>query len=417
MKLKSPWKKTTDLIPCGVQTLSKMPNKHVEGVYPIYIEEGQGCYVFSKGRRYIDYPCSLGAILLGHNYYEVSQAIRKQLDKGIIFSLPSFMETELAEELKEMFPYADKFRFLKTGSEATSAAVKIARAYTGRDNVGYCGFHGWHDWYTVNTQKNAGIPKDYLKYTKAFKYNDIESVKKILDKNTAALILEPYIYEAPGDFLSQLISCAHANGTLVLFDEVVTGFRTFNYSAANLFNVTPDISCFGKAMANGLPISVVCGKKDIMNVLEDDCFVSSTFGGELLSIAAALATIRVLKTQNVIEHIYEMGDLLKGAYNDTAEKLGIETRCVGFPNRTMFMFPTNVHKGLFWQECIKDGVFFGYAQFISFSHRDSEICYTIEVIKNALKVVQENWDNPIKKMEGKVPAEVFRLVATKETNG
>jgi len=353
--------------------------------------------------------------LLGYCYPEIDKAIIQQLYKGTLFTLPSILETKLAERLNKLIPCAEQMRFLKTGSEATSAAVKIARAYTGREKIIVCGYHGWHDWYTVSTPKNKGIPVRYKDLVVKAEYNNLESFEIHLKKeDVACVILEPYIYDAPKDlFLNKLINMAHKYGTLVIFDEVVTGFRTLEYSAQKFFKATPDLACFGKAMANGLPISVVCGKKEFMKELEGDCFVSSTFGGELLSIAASLAVLDVLDKYGVVGHIYQMGSQLKDTYNLYARELDIDTKCIGYPNRTMFMFPTGDHKGLFWQECIKEGVLFGYAQFINYSHAKVHIDDTLDTVRQALKTVKKNWKNPRKAINGKPPQEVFRLVATR----
>jgi glutamate-1-semialdehyde aminotransferase len=417
LKSKKRWKETLKYISSGVQTLSKQPDKFVFGQYPIYLERGQGAYVYDEhDSKFIDYPLGLGAILLGHSYPDIKQAIAYQLDRGTLFTLPSFLETELAKKLNKLIPCAEKVRFLKTGSEADSAAIKIGRAYTGKDHIAYCGYHGWHDWYTVDTQKNLGIPKEQKNLIHKFEYNNIESLVDILKNyDVGVVILEPYIYDLPQNmFLHQLVGAAHKYGAIVVFDEVVTGFRTKDFSAQKYFKVTPDLSCFGKAMANGLPISVVCGKKEIMKVLEGDCFVSSTFGGELLSIVSTLATIKVLEDEKAIDSIWNYGTMLKDGYNDIASDLELDTSSVGCPSRTMYKFPSGDHKSLFWQECIKRGVLFGYAQFISYSHREEEILYTLDVVKEALKVVKKNWKNPLRALRGKAAKEVFRMVCTKE---
>ncbi len=230
------WEKTLSLIPDGVQTLSKMPSKHVDDVYPKYITKGQGAMVWgSDGKEYVDYPCGLGAILLGHNYPATTQAIKDQMTKGLLFSLPNELETELAAKICDKIPSAEMVRFLKTGSEACSAAVKIARAYTGRNSIVCCGYHGWHDWYNWTTTKNRGVPKQNVRQAT---YNDIESFK-ITDK-TAAVIMEPYILDEPKpDFLNQVRKLCKKNGALLIFDEVVTGFRTKKWSAQLIMTLSP----------------------------------------------------------------------------------------------------------------------------------------------------------------------------------
>jgi glutamate-1-semialdehyde 2,1-aminomutase/spore coat polysaccharide biosynthesis protein SpsF len=415
-KSKRDFKKSANLIPCGVQTLSKMPNKFVEGVYPIYLEWGKGAYVGDHTSRFIDYPLGLGAILLGHAYPEVVKAVQIRLADGNLFICPSILETQLAEKLKELIPCAEMSRFLKTGSEATSAAVKIARSFTNREHIAICGYHGWHDWFTVSTPKNKGIPKVYGNFVHKFEFNNLQSLKDITDKyKLAAVIMEPCIFDEPKDrFLDKVKDLVHENGGLLIFDEVVTGFRTLFYSAQKYFQVTPDLATFGKDMANGIPISVVCGKKKYMKELEGDCFVSSTFGGDLLGIVGALETIKVLEDNPVLEDIWYHGNYLKDGYNEIAQGLDVESECKGYPNRTFFTFPTGVHKSLFWQECIRRGVFFGWANFISYSHREREILYTLDVVQEALKVVKANWKKPLKALKGNPAAEVFRLVAEKK---
>jgi len=396
-----------------------MPSKYVEGVYPIFIERGKGCHVWdNQDTPYIDYPNALGAILLGYSYPAVNEAIKDQLNYGTIFTFPSILEGVLAEKLTQIIPCAEMVQFLKTGSDATSAAVKVARAYTGKDHVAFCGYHGWHDWFTVNTPKNKGIPSEYVKYTHKFVFNDIKSLEKIFEEVNAgvgAVILEPCIWEEPKDgFLSKVKKLCQKHGAVLIFDEVVTGFRFPGFSAQKFFKVTPDLSAFGKAMANGMPISFVCGKKEIMEVLKGDCFISTTFGGELLSIVAALATIKVLETEPVFDKFWYLGNYLKDGYNEIAKELGLDTKCIGYPNRTMHTFPTAEHKGLFWQECVKRQVIFGYAQFINYSHNQADIDYTLDVVREALKVLKKNWKDPKKALEGNPPAEVFRLLVEKD---
>lgn len=409
------WIKTCNLIPDGVQTLSKMPSKHVEGVYPTYIDRAKGPYIYCGDKRYIDYPLGLGSIILGHADDDVNQAVKEQLDKGTIFSLPNYAETLLAEKICNLIPCAEMVRFLKTGSEACSAAVKIARAYTGRKKILCCGYHGWHDWYNATTPKNRGTHSTSVKQ---FKYNDAEGLKKLMSDKVAAVIMEPYVLDEPkGAFLKTVQKLCKDNKALLIFDEVITGFRTLGFSAQKLFEITPDLTCLGKAMGNGMPISAVCGKKDIMQVLENDCFVSSTFGGELASIAAALATLDVVERENVPRHIELMGSRLKEGFNQLASHLNLSDhiKCIGYPCRTFFKFPTETHKSLFWQECLGRGVFFGYAQFISYAHKMPELDTTVEVMGEALRLARKYWDKPEEYLQGKPAEETFRLVAQNET--
>lgn len=403
------WKRQIKYIPDGVQTYSKMPDKHVEGVYPKMIHHAQGAYVYDyEGNKYVDYPCALGAIILGYRHPVVRDAVLSQLNKGILFSLPNDMEGKVAEKIVDLIPCAEKVKFVKTGSEATSAAVKIARAYTGKDNIVCMGYHGWHDWYNVTTPKNKGVPHRLKAFCKQAKYNDLEGVKRHVTKNTAAIILEPYIYDAPKDgFLEKLEEYCRNNNILMIFDEVVTGLRTPGGSAQKYFNVTPDLACFGKPFANGLPLGIVCGKADLMDVTKKDCFVSSTFGGELLSLAACDAVLDFWRKNNVDEQIATYGMMLKKGFNQIANTLD-GTECVGFPCRTFFKFPTEAHKSLFWQECIKRGVLFGYAQFINYAHNGPVMDETLTAMRDAMEIVKDYWENPERGLHGNTAQETFR---------
>lgn len=408
------WEYQKTVTPNGCQTLSKMPERHVNGVYPKFIERAQGAFVYADGKEYIDYPLGCGPIILGHNNPVVNKAVEQQLKIGACFSLPNPLEAEVASQLVDIFPSIESVRFLKTGSEATSAAVKIARAFTQRENIICCGYHGWHDWYNCTTPKRDGVPSLMRKLCKQAKYNDINSFKNKINSNTAAVILEPYILEAPKDgFLHEVEALCRENGALLIFDEVVTGLRTLGGSAQHQFGVIPDLTCLGKAIGNGMPIACVGGRREIMDVLLGDCFVSSTFGGELLSLAAAWATLKFWKMNNVDERINEAGQVLKSTFNSICGSMGLDAKCIGYPNRTFFVFPTEEHKSLFWQECLKQGVLFGYAQFISYAHTQQVINKTCSVMQEALVTVKSAWDNPSSRLEGDCAAATFRLVAVR----
>ncbi len=393
------WKKTLSLIPEGVQTLSKRPCCYVDDVYPKYIDRGQAAYVFTDDERYIDYTMGLGAVLLGHSYQTVTDAVCSQAKKGVLFGLPNYAETVLAEKICEIVPCAEMVRFVKTGSETTSAAVKIARAYTNRPHVIACGYHGWHEWYNWTTPNNAGCAPQPVTRVE---YNDYVMIDRIFDSNSvAAVIMEPYILEKPKHgFLKLVRSLCDRKGAVLIFDEVITGFRTKTGTAQKFFDVTPDLTCLGKALGNGFAIGCVCGKRELMKVLEDKCFVSSTFGGELTGIAAGLAVIEAIERGGVIQHIWEMGQLLKDGFNNAAQALDLDAECIGYPCRTKFVFPTDVHLSLFWQECLKRGVFFGHAQFISYAHDKFILEKTLDVVRESLEVVAGRWDEPKQLLRG-----------------
>lgn len=418
LKLKE---KAQELIPSCSQTFSKSPSQFIRGVSPVFLERGKGSHIWDvDGNEYIDYAMALGPIILGHNYPVVTGAVKKILEKGITFTLPHRLENELAELLCEVIPCAEMVRFGKNGSDATSGAVRLARAFTGRDKIACCGYHGWQDWYIVTTTRNKGIPEEVKKLTLTFEYNRIETLEKIFNDNSkqiACVIMEPVgIIEPQDNFLQKVKDLTHKNGALLIFDEVVTGFRFALGGAQEYFKVTPDLACFAKAMGNGFPIAAVVGKREIMKLFEE-VFYSFTFGGEIVSIAAAIATIKELKNKNGFQHLWEQGRKIKDGYNVFVKELGLSevTQCIGFPPRTIITFRNRkgknlVLKSLFQQECIKRGILFTGSHNICFSHSNKDINYALKVYSTVLKIMKEAIKkNKVKKMlKGKPVEPVFR---------
>lgn len=408
------WDRVQRYIPNGTQTLSKAPNRYVNGVYPKLLVKGLGCRVQDvEGKWYTDFICGLGPIILGYHDEYVDNAVKESIDSGqVLLSLPHPLEGEVAELLNKYIPSAEKTKFFKTGSEAMSAAVKVARAYTNRTKVLVCGYHGWHDWYTASTDKKAGIPKILEEYVSKFEYNNLEDLEnKLKSCDIAAVILEPVVYDWPNkDYLKELITYAHIYGALVIFDEIVTGFRFGLGGVQKLYGVIPDLSCFSKAMGNGYPIAALVGKEEYMEVYErPDFFISGTFGGDLIGLSAAKAVVKTLESTNVLGNMWMNGLILRNRFNELCKTLELEdVECFGGPPRTRFDFPSILHKSLFWQECVKRGILFGYSNFIQKCHTTSIIDNTLNVCEDALKIVKENWNNP--KLEGDVPVEVFKRV-------
>jgi glutamate-1-semialdehyde 2,1-aminomutase/spore coat polysaccharide biosynthesis protein SpsF len=251
---------------------------------------------------------ALGPIILGHNYPSVTDAVMQQMQDGTTFSLPHPLEVELAEMLVDIIPCAEMVRFAKNGSDATSGAVRLARAYTGRDIIACCGYHGWQDWYIGTTTRNRGVPKVVQELTVPFEYNNIESLKRIFSEHpgqVAAVIMEPFGVEEPRDgFLQEVRDLALHDRALLIFDEIITGFRLALGGAQEYFGITPDLACLGKAMGNGYPIAAVVGPSEIMQLF-DEVFFSFTFGGETVSLAAAIATISEMRQKDVIGYDFQ----------------------------------------------------------------------------------------------------------------
>lgn len=417
------WQRATKVIHGGTQTASKNPDQFVYGVYPIYLQSGKGSHVFDvDGHEYIDFPCALGAIFLGHGYAPVVEAMQKQAQEGVIFSLIHPLEVELAELLVEAIPGADKVKFFKNGADATNAAVRIARAYTGREKIAFCGYHGWQDWFIISTEKNKGVPKVLKEHIHKFEYNKLETLQKIFEDNKdqiAAVIMEPMTFDEPKDnFLEKVKNLAHQQGALLIFDEMVTGFRFGLGGAQAHFGVIPDLSSFGKSVANGMPLSIIVGKEEIMSKTED-LFMSTTFGGEAVSLAAAVATIKEMKQKDVVRHIWKIGAKFKEGYNALAKNIGVNTESNGYPPLQRLFFKdaqgkiSAEIKSLFLQETIKRGVLLGNVVIFNYSHTEEDIDQTLQACEAALRIIKEATDKGNVKdlIEGKLAGEVFRQKA------
>ncbi|PKM52703.1 MAG: aspartate aminotransferase family protein [Firmicutes bacterium HGW-Firmicutes-7] len=306
-------KKAIEIIPVAAQTYSKSFRYFIKGESPLFIERGDGAMVWDiDGNQFLDFVCALGPITIGYNNVEINQAIIQQLEKGIVFSQPSPIEYQLARKLTQIIPGVEMVRFMKNGSDVTTAAIRLARAYTGRDMIAVCGYHGMHDWYIGATPNSLGVPKVVSDLTQEFIYNDIKSLENLLkvqEKSFAAIILEPIQFDGPsGDFLKMVRDLAREHGAILIFDEVVSGFRYALGGAIELYGVIPDLVAMGKGVANGMPLSILAGKKDILELIETKkVFISTTFGGECLSIAAALKTIEILEKPESYKHIWNLG--------------------------------------------------------------------------------------------------------------
>ncbi len=413
--------RATGLIPAYSQTLAKGPTQYVRGVAPKYLVRGEGCHVWDvDGNEYIDYNMGVGPISLGYGYRRVDKAIKRQLKDGITFSLVHPLEVEVAELIREVVPNAEAVRYSKTGAEVTSAAVRLARAYTGRDKVLCCGYHGWHDWYVGTTARSRGVPQPVKALVQSFPYNDLDAVQTLLDQDTACVILEPMIFDLPkNDYLFKLKELCHRNGSLLIFDEMWTGFRLALGGAQEYFVVEADLACFSKAIANGMPLSVLTGRWEIMRLLGEDVFFFSTFGGEALSLAAARATIQELRDLDVPEYLALQGHRLQAGYNQIAAELGIGhyTHCQGHPCRTLVVFDTQAGdplllKSLVQQEMIKRGILWSGFHNLSFSHSDRDIDYTLDVYREVLSLLKQAVENDtvVRQLRGEPVQPMFRKV-------
>ncbi|MBI9074769.1 MAG: aminotransferase class III-fold pyridoxal phosphate-dependent enzyme [Desulfatibacillum sp.] len=414
--------KAEKLIPSASQTFSKCSTQFVRGAAPVFLQKGSGSHVWDvDGNEYIDFPMALGPVILGHNYPAVTQAAIDQARDGIVFSLPHPLEVEVAQLLVDIIPCAEMVRFGKNGSDVTSGAVRVARAYTKRDMIAFCGYHGWQDWYIGTTTRNRGVPEATAALTKGFTYNNLDSLKSLFEKypgKIAAVIMEPVGLIPPiEDFLQGVKNLAHENGALLIFDEVITGFRLALGGAQEYFGVLPDLACVGKAMANGFPISAVVGRAPVMELF-DEIFFSFTFGGETVSLAAAKATINELMDPKVYLHLWELGQILKDGVTVLANefKLQDHIKCQGLDPRTLVSFTDKngeeslVLKSLFQQECLKRGVLFSGGQNICYSHSYGDIEHTLRAYRAAMEILADAIikDDVASRLEGKPVEAVFR---------
>jgi glutamate-1-semialdehyde aminotransferase len=421
------YERALNSIPLASQTFSKSAMNFPRRASPLFLERGQGAYVWDyDGNKYIDYVLGLMPIVLGYCDPDVDDAIRKQLNNGIIFSLPSDLEIQLAEKLTELIPCAEMARFGKNGSDVTSAAIRLARAYTGRDRIAVCGYHGWHDWYIGTTARNLGVPKSVQDLSSKFIFNDLDSLEHLFktDPNGfAAVILEPTGTCEPEDgFLEGIRELCDQYGVVLVFDEIVTGFRVDMGGAQRKYGVTPDLATFGKAMANGMPISAIVGKREIMKLM-DNIFFSGTFGGETLSLAAALATITKLEKINAPEVFERTGRNIRDAVqniitdfelDDIVSVAGVDW----WPRIVVDAYGKNSQiemTTLLRQELIKQGIFMGGGFNLSIAHNDeSVIAETLQDIHQSFEKFSTylKAGNPMSNLQGELIKPVFQVRST-----
>jgi glutamate-1-semialdehyde 2,1-aminomutase/spore coat polysaccharide biosynthesis protein SpsF len=408
------WERATNVIPLGTQTFSKTPGQFVRGATPMYLSRGRGARVWDvDGNEYLDYPMALGPVILGYAEPVVDDAIRAQLHDGITFTLPHPLEVDVAERIVSMCPGVEMVRFGKSGSDAVSAAVRAARALTTRDRVVVTGYHGWHDWFIGSTTRSAGVPRAVGQLTSAIAFSDQAAIETALSSDdVAAVVIEPSGAEVPpAGYLQWLIETAHRHGTLVVFDEVITGFRLAPGGARQRYGVAPDFSCYGKALGNGMPISAVAGRRSVMGIFEE-IFFSGTHGGEALSLAAARAVLDFVADGRVLSDIESTGVRLQQGLRDLVVRYGLDSivRISGEPQRTVVSFPGAdelVHKSVVQQFLVERGILFNGSMFICHRHTVLDIDQTLDAFTDAFAALASDVD-PRKLLTGPPAEAVFR---------
>ncbi|MEO7299277.1 MAG: aminotransferase class III-fold pyridoxal phosphate-dependent enzyme [Verrucomicrobiota bacterium] len=398
-------KRAEKLIPGCSQTFSKGPTQFMQGVAPNFIAKAKGAHVWDvDGNRYLDYILGLGPIILGHGYPAVQEAVIAQMENGLSYSLPHTLEVEVAELLAELIPCAEMVRFAKNGSDVTTAAVRVSRGFTRRDKVACCGYHGWQDWFIGSTSRNLGVPEAVRKLTVTFSYNDLAALHRVFHDHPneiACVILEPVTFNLPSaGYLEGVKELCRKNGALLVFDEVVTGFRIDLRGAQGYFGVTPDLACFGKGIANGFPLAAITGRAEVMRLFTE-VFFSTTHGGEALSLAAGLTTINEMRSKDVIGHLKKVGQKLKDETNRLAAQHGIarNVECAGLPAWTTLRFcdaegkASPALRSLFQQEALKRGLLTHGNHMLSFSHDDAIIEFTLRAYGEIFAILAEALGN------------------------
>ena len=440
------YKRAIKIIPGGSQTFSKGPSQFTNNFAPKYLKKGKGCKVWDEDNNvYVDYVMGCQPLILGYSDKDVNNAVQKQLKIGSTFSLMNKLEIDVAELLVKHIPSAEMVRFGKNGGDATTIAIKIARAVTGKQKVAFCGYHGWHDWFIASTDKSNGIPNFNKELVYSFEYNNLNSLEKIFEKNRdeiACVIMEPITVPEPkcftnncknivckssnickkNNFLHQVKKICEKNNSLLIFDEVVTGFRYSVGGAQEYYNVTPDLTALAKGISNGIPLSAIVGKKEYMKLLGDDVFFSFTYGGECLGLAAAKACITKLISKKVPNHLRTIGHYYKNNLNKIIKNYQLEhvLSCDGHPCRSIVTIKdTGNYKNLeiktfIQQELFRRGILWAAYHSLSFMHKKKDINKTLKAFDETLellaKIIKGNL-NINSKIEGDLVSPVFRKIS------
>lgn len=421
--------KIHQLIPGGCHTYAKGDDQFPE-FYPPYIERGAGCRVWDvDGNEYIEYGMGLRAVTLGHAYPAIVMAACQQMWKGSNFARPAAIELEAAEAFLKVVPGAEMVKFAKNGSDVTSAAIKLARAYTGRDMVGICIDHPFFsvdDWFIGTTAINAGIPQAIRDLTVGFHFNNIDSVRVLFDQypgQLACLIMEVEKND-PVDlrFLQEVQQFCKSNGTLFILDEMITGFRWHLGGAQTLYNIVPDLSTFGKGMGNGFAIAALAGKREIMELgglyhdQERVFLLSTTHGAENQALAAFIAVVKEYEEKDIIGHMQEQGERLRAGLEQSIAAHGLQGYvgihgfpvCLVFSTRDQHKQASQAFRTLLMQELIKRGVI-APSLVLSYAHKAADIDQTINVFDAALSVYRHAIEDGIEKyLEGEAVQPVYR---------
>jgi len=384
------------LIPWGTQTNAKRPYPAFDDVMPKYIVRGKGCRLWDmEGKEYIDYRLALGPVTLGYCYDAVDEAVRAQLAKGVLFSMASPIELDLARLVHAMVPNAEMVRFMKTGADANACNVRIARAVTQRDMILMTGYHGYPDWFATDESPVNGVPEFMKEYVKIIPWGNCEEADRLMriyGERLACVISIPYDFneDTSGTYIRFLREKTREYGILLVLDEVLTGFRLAKGGAQEYFGVDADLASYAKAMANGFPLSAYVGRRQYMQTL-NGFRMTTTYAGEALSIAASIATLTIMQQEPVHEHIWAMGRRLMAGFERMAKDLGVAGHAAGLPPASFLKFDHadpeyhNRLEYLWHRELYREGIFINPRWFISYSHKAGDIDESLEKASRALR--------------------------------
>ncbi len=425
------WNKAKKIIPGGTQLLSKRSERFLPGLWPAYFKKAKGVYVWDlDNKKYTDMSyMGIGACVLGYADPDVNRAVKKVIDAGSMSTLNSPEDIELVELLLKMDPWAGMVRLGRSGGEACAIAIRIARAYTGKDKVAFCGYHGWHDWYlaaNLADDKNLdgqllpglkpkGVPRGLVGTAIPFNYNKIEELQKIVKENDIGVIIMEAVreHEPENDFLKKVREIADKINAVLIFDEITSGFRIKTGGAFQKYKVIPDIVIYGKAMGNGYPISAVVGKREVMDAAQET-FISSTFWTERIGPAAALATIKKFQKESVASHLVKMGERITKGWEKAAAKHGLKLETHGIAPLTSFSLKygddSQALHTLFNQEMLEKGYLVTKAVYLSLAHNETIIDKYLELVDQTFAILRKAIDagNVRKLLKGDIAYSDFK---------
>lgn len=409
-------KKAHELIPAGAHTYSRTDEVFPENA-PRVFDHTKGVYAWDvDGNKFLDFGMACRSVTVGYDFDRISEAAIKMIHNGNTASKASKVEVDAAQTMVDLIPWVDMVKFAKNGSTVTSAATKLARAYTGRKYIVRCkehSFFSYDDWFIGNTVVNAGIPEEIQKLTLQFNYNDIDSVKRVFEAykgEVACLIMEPVEFEEPkNNFLQEVGKLCKEYGVVYILDEMISGFRWDLQGACKYYGVEPDLVTYGKGMANGFSVTALGGKREIMELgglipgKERVFLISTTHGAEMSGLGAFIETVKVYKELNVTDHIWAMGKKLCSGLTDIAKDLNIEgyfklQGAVCSPNMVFCDKegnPSLEYKTVFVQEMLRQNILLSGVS-LAYQHTDNEIDMTLEAAKNAMKVYSDALNGNVK---------------------